>query len=112
MPITWKYDDYIKRAYAEGIDIHTIKYRKSAKELLTDFCPKITHKNDEHLFRSSIELRNIDFTFVGYYYCVKNASKDYEFSYLEQTKQASRIYLFVNGKCKDQSRFAQSTFFV
>lgn len=48
-------------------------------------------------FKSYMRLNEIDFTFVGYYYCIKNLSKDYEMTYLLQTKQASRIYLFVDG---------------
>lgn len=65
---------------------------------MIDFDPIITHTFDQKRYESKIDLINIDFTFVGFYYCVKNASKNNDYSNLVKNKQASQIYLFVYGK--------------
>lgn len=76
-----------------------------------NFNPVIAHSaSDDGKFESRLELQNIDYTLVGYYYCVKNSSKNYEFTHLVSTKEASRIYLFVNGEERSSSGEAASFF--
>lgn len=87
-PVTWVHDDYVKRAHSGGIDKEWPKFQ-----------PQITHSYEsaENKFESTINLANIQYSFVGFYYCVKNASQYDEHTDLLKTKQGSRIYLFVEG---------------
>lgn len=54
--------------------------------------------NNENPYQSILELPNVDYLYVGYYYCVKNATVDEHLDTLVDTGQASNIYLFVEGK--------------
>lgn len=57
-----------------------------------------TYSSDAGSFQSSVELRNITYILVGYYYCVKNSSENDRLSpELSLSKKASRVYLFVEG---------------
>ncbi|XP_031631901.1 vascular endothelial growth factor receptor 1-like isoform X3 [Contarinia nasturtii] len=58
------------------------------------------HEGAEYAYESVLELIQIDYTYVGYYYCVKNSSvsdtNDREsLETLIESGHASRIYLFV-----------------
>lgn len=109
-PVKWKIEDSIRAAYAEGVNIYIHTKIVSFiflycflplfqnNKYLADFNPIATYITDgNRFFESSLELRNIDYTFVGHYYCVKNSSSDYELSFLLQIEVAARIYLFVEG---------------
>lgn len=64
----------------------------------SEFTPVINYTIDvDGKFKSFLKLQNIDYTFVGYYYCVKNSSNTEKPSSFLETKQSSRIYLFVEG---------------
>lgn len=93
-PITWKY--HKNGTYA----------KESSRRLVTEspnFNPTISHSCDsEDHCKSVIYLRNIDYTFNGHYYCVKNSSKELEMYQMLQVKNASRIYLFVKGIVSDE----------
>lgn len=53
-------------------------------------------KNYPH--QSELELIGVNYTYVGYFYCVKNSSEiDAILKTLVQNSQASKIYLFVDG---------------
>lgn len=55
-------------------------------------------QNDEHPYETTLELTNVTYRYVGYYYCVKNSSDpDDSLEVLLENEQASRIYLFVEG---------------
>lgn len=55
------------------------------------------NQNNEYSFVSILELPTVDVTYVGYYYCVKNATVEANLDTLVDTGQASNIYLFVEG---------------
>lgn len=53
----------------------------------------------ESPYKSVLELNQVDYTYVGYYYCVKNATViDTGSEALYAKGQAEKIYLFVKGK--------------
>lgn len=72
------------------------KYFQNNKSL-ADFNSIITQSSVNGTFESILKLVGIDYTFTGSYYCQTNSSRDYEWSYLLASKQATRIYLFVAG---------------
>lgn len=72
------------------------KYFQNNKSL-ADFNSIITQSSVNGTFESTLKLVGIDYTFTGSYYCQTNSSRDYEWSYLLASKQATRIYLFVAG---------------
>lgn len=64
------------------------------------------NENKKYPYESSLELTQVDYSNVDYYYCVKNSSGiDTNFEYLLENKQASRVYLFVEGKTQNISFF-------
>lgn len=56
------------------------------------------NQNNENPYESILELPAVDYLYVGYYYCVKNATVEEHLDTLVETGQASHIYLFVEGK--------------
>lgn len=56
------------------------------------------NQNNEYPYQSILELPNVNYLSVGYYYCVKNATVDEHLDTLVDSGQASNIYLFVEGK--------------
>lgn len=56
------------------------------------------NQNNPYPYESIIELPHVDFTFVGFYHCVKNSSEaDGNLDTLVDNSLASSIYLFVEG---------------
>lgn len=50
-------------------------------------------------YESVLELSQVDYSYVDYYYCVKNSSGfETNVDTLVKNKQASNIYLFVEGE--------------
>lgn len=55
----------------------------------------------QYPYESVLELSQVDYSYVDYYYCVKNVSNfDTKIDTLLENNQASKIYLFVEGKLK------------
>lgn len=49
-------------------------------------------------FESKLKLKNIDYTFVGYYSCVKQSAASEQIEDAILNNDASQIYLFVDGE--------------
>lgn len=55
--------------------------------------------NAENPYESVIELNQVDYNYLGYYYCIKNSSNIHDgLEVLDENGQAAHIYLFVEGK--------------
>lgn len=56
------------------------------------------NQNNAYPYEVIIELPHVDYTYVGFYHCVKNSSEvDVSLDALVDNSQASNIYLFVEG---------------
>lgn len=54
--------------------------------------------SDSPKYESILELINIDYTYVGYFYCIKNATQLNTTYGSWKADEASKIYIYVNGK--------------
>lgn len=54
----------------------------------------------QYPYESTLEIEEVDYTYVGYYHCVKNITEEEKESLdtLVEAGVASRIYLFVDGR--------------
>lgn len=62
-----------------------------------------THMNynraNKYAYESILDLNQVDFTYVDYYYCVKNSTEaNASFEELLKHNQAARIYVFVEDR--------------
>lgn len=70
--------------------------------LVKDFPDNSSFENSEsiNVYESILKLVNIDYTFVGYYYCIYSLAESMNkyFNVTEYDSNAPKIYIFVDGK--------------